>query len=84
MPEFYAESCLNYGQIVKIRSGGKIVDKMKSVIYGNPDYEDIETTNVENFNGILRGHGTASKKIEMLFEKSNCGGAPRSLLRGIQ
>ena len=33
IPEYYAE-CVDYGQVIKIREGGKIVDKIKKVIYG--------------------------------------------------
>ena len=54
LADYYAETCIDYGQMVKIRKGGRVVDKFKRVIYGSPDPSDIETTNVENFNGILR------------------------------
>ena len=29
LPELYAETCMNYGQLIKIREGGKVVDKEK-------------------------------------------------------
>ncbi len=74
MPEFYAETCLNYGQIVKIKSGGKVIDKIKMAIYGNPSLDDIETTNVENFNGILRGC------VGRLVRRSKCYSKKRSPL----
>ena len=54
LPELYAETCMDYGQLIKIREGGKVVDKEKRIIYGNPELNDIETTDVENYNGILR------------------------------
>ena len=54
LPLYYAESHLNYGQLVKIREKGRVVGREKRVIYGSPDLGDIETTDVENFNGILR------------------------------
>lgn len=74
MPEFYAEPCVNYGQIIKIRIGGKVVDKIKMAIYGNPDNDDIETTNVENFNGILRGC------VGRLVRRSKCYSKKKSAL----
>jgi len=65
LPEYYAETCVNYGQLVKIRERGRVVDKEKRIICGNPDPTDIETTNVENFNGILRErNGRLSRKTK--------------------
>ena len=54
LPEYYADTCLNYGQLIKIREKGRVVDKEKRIIYGKPDPSDIETTDIENFNWILR------------------------------
>jgi hypothetical protein len=44
IPEYYAETCVDYGQVIKIREGGKIVEKIKKVIYGTPNIDEIETT----------------------------------------
>jgi len=65
-PEFYPDTCINYGQLIKIREHGRVVDKEKRIIYGTPNTDDIETTNVENFNGILR------ERISRLVRKSKC------------
>ena len=54
LPDYYADTCIDYGQLVKIRENGRVVRKEKRTIYGNPDPGDIETTDVENYNGILR------------------------------
>lgn len=54
LPEFFRTDTINYGQLIKIRESGRVVDKVRRVVYGNPKLDDIETTNVENFNGILR------------------------------
>ena len=37
LKEYYADTCINYGQLIKIREKGRVVDKEKRVIYGNPD-----------------------------------------------
>jgi transposase-like protein/IS1 family transposase len=70
LPEYYAETCMNYGQLVKIRENGRVVDKEKRIIYGKiygkPDTTDIETTRVENFNGIL------GERIGRLVRKTKC------------
>jgi hypothetical protein len=52
LPEFFDD--LDYGQIVKKRENGKVVDKEKRALIGNPDMASVETFNVENFNSILR------------------------------
>ena len=52
LQDYYIDTCINYGQLIKIREKGRVVDKEKRVIYGSPDLGDIETTDVENFNGI--------------------------------
>jgi IS1 family transposase len=54
IPEYYAESCVDYGQLIKIREKGKVVDKIKKVIYGTPKIDEIETTDIENMNSICR------------------------------
>ncbi len=59
-------SNMNYGQLIKIRKNGIVVEKIKQIVYGAPEIEEIETTDVENFNGILR------EKIGRLVRKSKC------------
>lgn len=75
LPEYYAHSCIDYGQIVKIREAGRVVDKIKRIIFGNPETEDIETTNIENFNGILR------ERVGRLVRKTKCFSKKKSRLR---
>jgi hypothetical protein len=45
---------VDYGQLIKIKRNGRVVGKKRLVIYGEPSLGDIETTDVENFNSILR------------------------------
>lgn len=66
LSEFYAETCINYGQLIKIKEGGRLVDKEKRIIYGNPEPNDIETTDIENFNGICR------ERSGRLVRKTKC------------
>jgi IS1 family transposase len=66
IPEYYAVTCVDYGQLIKIREGGKIVDKIKVIVYGTPKYEDIETTDIENMNSICR------ERIGRLVRKTKC------------
>ena len=66
LPEYYPNTCMVYGQLIKVREGGRVVDKIKRIISGFPDPEDIETTEVENFNGILR------ERVGRLVRKTKC------------
>ncbi len=75
LPKYYADTCIDYGQIVKIREKGRVVDKIKRIIFGKPDMVDIETTNIENFNGILR------ERIGRLVRKTKCYSKKKSRLR---
>ena len=42
LPDYYAETCINYGQIIKIREKGRVTGKKKRTIYGDPYHDDIE------------------------------------------
>jgi len=66
IPEFYAETCVDYGQVIKIREGGRIIDKIKKVIYGTVDIDEIETTDIENMNSICR------ERLGRLVRKTKC------------
>jgi len=66
LPGYYADTCINYGQLIKIRENGRVVDKEKRIIYGELDLNNIETTDIENFNGILR------ERIGRLVRKTKC------------
>lgn len=66
LSDYYADTCINYGQLIKIKEKGRVIDKKKRIIYGDSDLEDIETTNIENFNGILR------ERIGRLVRKTKC------------
>ena len=74
LPEFYAETCMDYAQLVKIRENGRVVDLKKRVVYGSPNVEDIILTDVENFNGILR------ERIGRLVRKTKCYPKSKTML----
>lgn len=66
LPDFFPLDKLQYGQLIKIRENGKVVKKIKKSIYGMPSEDDIETTDTENFNGIMR------ERIGRLVRKTKC------------
>jgi len=65
-PDYYKTENMDYGQLIKIRENGRVVRKEKRIIFGSLDLDDIETTDVENFNSILR------ERIGRLVRKSKC------------
>ena len=68
MPEFIRKDCINYGQLVKIKENGRLVRKIRRIIFGNPKIKDIETTDVENFNGIIR------ERVGRFVRRTKCFG----------
>ena len=67
LPNYFDVMYLNYGQLVKLRDeNGRLVGKERRVIFGDPDVDDIETTDVENFNGVLR------ERLGRLVRKTKC------------
>ncbi len=74
LPKFYADTCIDYGQLIKIREKGKVVDKKQKIVFGNPEINDIETTDVENFNSILR------ERVGRLVRKTKCYSKKKSRL----
>ena len=67
LKSFFPMVNINYGQLVKIRdTHGKLLRKERRIIYGDPDEDDIDTVNVENFNGILR------ERVGRLVRKTKC------------
>ena len=57
---------LDYGQLVKKRLNGRVVDKEKRAIHGSPDMQGLETTSIEGFNSILR------ERVGRLVRKTKC------------
>jgi len=74
IPLHFDTDFVDYGQLVKIRERGTLVGKEKRIIYGNPDLQDIETTDIENSNGILR------ERIGRLVRKTKCFSKRKSRL----
>ena len=66
LPKCYPLGLVDYGQLLKIKEKGRLVRKEKWVVYGEPVLREIETTDVENFNGILR------ERLGRLVRKTKC------------
>ena len=66
LPMCFPLGLVDYGQLVKIKQDGHLVRKERWVVYGEPVVSEIETTDVENFNGILR------ERLGRLVRKTKC------------
>ncbi len=73
--EQFDTQTVDYGLLVKIKEKGKVVEKKKEIVFGSPELKDIETTNVENFNAILRG------RLSRLVRKTNTHGKDKNKLK---
>jgi IS1 family transposase len=52
--ERFQEDSINYGQKIKTKNGMKVFPAIKRIVYGNMNFEDIETNTVESINSVLR------------------------------
>ena len=66
LPRCFQLGLIDYGQLVKVKEHGHLVRKERLVVYGLPAVSDVETTDVENFNGILR------ERLGRLVRKTKC------------
>ena len=69
----FRKDCLIYGQLVKFKKNRRFVYKIKRKVFGNPDYEDIDTVNIESYNAILR------ERISRLVRRTRCFSKQRSM-----
>lgn len=63
---YFRKDCIKYGRIIKNKRAGRLLWKIKEKALRNPDYRDIDTTVIENYNGILR------ERISRLVRRSKC------------
>ena len=57
---------INYGQIIKERENGRVVGKIRKIIFGEMDDADIDTIHIERYNLTMRNG------ISRLIRKSLC------------
>ena len=55
LEKIYDPACYHYGQLIKTKSGGKLVKINRQWIVGEGALNDIQTSQIENMNGIARG-----------------------------
>jgi len=65
-PQYFEKTLMDYGKLIKIREKGRVVDKIREVVFGQPFINCVHTNNVENHNGILRGH------VSYLVRRTKC------------
>jgi len=62
----FDEETINYGQLIKERKDGRVVRKVKKIIFGEIGCGDIETVHIERYNNTLR------HSISRLVRKTLC------------
>jgi len=70
----YRRDVMNYGQLIKVKEGDILVDKIRRKIFGNPSYDEIETTAIESYNSVLRN------AISRLVRRTKCYSKRRRML----
>ena len=66
IPKYFDTKLVDYDQLIKIRVNGKVVEKIRRVVFGEPFILRVNTNDVENYNGILRA------SIGYLVRKTKC------------
>ncbi|MBS3122260.1 hypothetical protein J4434_05255 [Candidatus Woesearchaeota archaeon] len=74
LPEYYNKDCLCYGQKIKTKDGKKIFPAIKRKIFGNPNFDDIDTNANECVNSIFRS------RISRMVRRSQCHAKNRYVL----
>jgi len=74
IPLFFDMNFVDYAQLVKIRDHGTLIGKEPRIIFGSPNPDDIDTTDVENYNGIIR------ERIGRMVRKTKCYSKRKSRL----
>lgn len=62
----FRKDCIVYGRLIKYKRAGKLVWKVKEQVLRYPKIKDIDTTVIENYNGILR------ERISRLVRRGKC------------
>ena len=69
----FRKDCLVYGQLIKVKKNKRFKWKFKRKIFGNPDYNDIDTVNIESYNSVLR------ERVSCLVRRTKCFSKKRSM-----
>ena len=55
LKELYVPTCYRYGKLIKYKELGRLVKTEKEWIIGDGSFKEINTSQIENMNGIARG-----------------------------
>jgi len=62
----FRKDSIVYGRLIKHKRAGKLVWKVKEQVLRSPKIEEIDTTVIENYNGVLR------ERISRLVRRTKC------------
>lgn len=54
LKEYFRPDSIIYGQVIKHKLNGRLIWRTKQAVFRNPEYQDIDTNVIENYNGVLR------------------------------
>jgi IS1 family transposase len=52
--DLYCESCIEYGQVIKLKEQNRLVCLIRESIFGNPEIDSISTSLIEGYNNKIR------------------------------
>ena len=55
LEELYVPTCYRYGKLIKYKESGRLVKTEKEWVIGDGSLKEINTSQIENMNGIARG-----------------------------
>ena len=70
----FRHDCIVYGRLIKHKRNGRLVWKVKEQVLRNPKIEEIDTTVIENYNGVLR------ERMARLVRRTKCFSKQRNKL----
>ena len=66
LKQYFKTDSIVYGQVVKHKQNGRLLWRTKKTVFRNPEYPKIDTTVIENYNGVLR------ERISRLVRETKC------------
>jgi len=73
IPDLYCESCIEYGQVIKLKEQNRLISVIRAKIFGNPKIKSISTSVVEGYNNKIRQRLSRFTRKTASFSKSVFG-----------
>lgn len=70
LADLYCESCIDYGQVIKKKENNRLVEIIRTAIWGDPAFGSISTSIVEGYNNKIRQRISRFARKTASFSKS--------------